>query len=116
LWNNDRSAVPLLEKLFRESARPQARLHALCTLDGLGALAPELVLRAMGDEHPALRRHAARLAEPFLADSRRGEPGGSLGEALLKLVSDPDAKVRQQAAYSLGEWADPRAGEALGRF
>ncbi|HEY8503828.1 MAG TPA: PVC-type heme-binding CxxCH protein, partial [Gemmataceae bacterium] len=116
LWRNDQSAVPLLEKLAGESQRPQARLHALCTLDGLGALTPELLLRALADEHPGVRRHAVRLCEPFLAESRRGEPGGSLGEALLKLAEDPDAKVRMQLAYTLGEWDDPRAGEALGRL
>ena len=34
----DKSAAPLLEKMARDSKNPLARLHALCTLDGLNAL------------------------------------------------------------------------------
>ncbi len=37
-----------------------------------------------------------------------------LGEAILALADDPDLHVQLQLAYSLGEWNDPRAGEALG--
>src|SRR5207302_1088355 len=36
--------------------------------------------------------------------------------ALVGLVADPDAQVRMQLAFTLGEWRDPRAGEALGRL
>jgi hypothetical protein len=36
-----------------------------------------------------------------------------LGSALLKLVEDADAQVRLQLAFSLGEWPDQRAGQAL---
>src|SRR5205823_1777745 len=39
-----------------------------------------------------------------------------LGEQLVKLTSDPDPQVRMQIAYTLGEWDDPRAGQALGRL
>src|SRR5207253_6591155 len=34
--------------------------------------------------------------------------------ALIKLVSDPDASVRQQVAYSLGSWDSPATARALG--
>src|SRR5262249_27111782 len=63
LWKADRSAVPLLEKMAVKSERPLARLHALCTLDGLKALTPELLRAALGDAHPGVRRHAVRLCE-----------------------------------------------------
>ena len=58
--------------------------------------------------HPGVRKHAVRLCESRLSKS------GELGPALLKLRKDPDAQVRQQLAYSLGAWDDPRAGAALG--
>jgi putative membrane-bound dehydrogenase-like protein len=119
LWRQDRSAVPLLEKMAAECKRPLGRLHAVCTLDGLGALSPTLVLQVVRDSHPGIRRHAVRLSEPSLADSfnlgaRLNQE--MLGMALLKLVDDPDAQVRLQLAYTLGNWDDPRAGLALGEL
>jgi putative membrane-bound dehydrogenase-like protein len=103
VWNADKAAVPLLEKVARGSKHPEARLHALCALDGLNALAPGPIQTALGDEHPGIRRHAVRLAEQHL----NAEP------AILKLVEDEDAQVRLQLAYSLGEWKDQRAARAL---
>jgi putative membrane-bound dehydrogenase-like protein len=110
LWKADKAAVPHLEKLAAECRRPLARLHALCTLDGVDALAPAVLLKALADTHPGVRRHAVRLCEG------RFDKSADLGPALVKLVADPDAQVRMQLACTLGEWDDPRAGEALGRL
>ncbi len=110
LWRADRSAAPLLEKMAATSDRPLARLHALCTLDGLGTLEPPALLRALADPHPGVRRHAVRLCEPHLAKT------SDLGAAIAKLAADSDAQVRLQLAYTLGEWHDDRAGEALHRL
>src|SRR5262249_26184271 len=103
----DKAAVPLLEKLAKECQRPLGRLHALCTLDGLGALSAALVQRALDDAHPGVRRHAVRLCEGRLSQAPE------LGAALVKHVSDPDPQARLQLAYTLGEWDDPQAGRAL---
>lgn len=109
LWRNDKAAVPLLEKLAAEGKRPLARLHALCTLDGLGALTAEALRRGLADLHPGVRRHAVRLCEgpaglrPPLAD-------------LVKLVEDADPHVRMQLAYTLGQWDDAEAGRGLGKL
>jgi putative membrane-bound dehydrogenase-like protein len=105
VWKQDSAAVPLLETLAG-ATNPFARLHALCTLDGLGALKPELVERALDDASPGVRINALRLAEP------RATPG--LIGAAVKLAGDHDVKVRLQLACTLGEWNDPRAGQALG--
>jgi putative membrane-bound dehydrogenase-like protein len=110
VWRQDKAAVPLLEKMAVENTRPLARLHALGTLDGLHALQPALLRTALVDAHPGVRRHAIRLCEPFLNKSPE------LGAALLKMVGDPDALVRLQLAYTLGEWHDPSAGTALGKL
>jgi len=110
VWRADRAAVEPLEKMALTSRRAVARLHAMCTLDGLGALRPRIVLTALADEHPGVRRHAVRLSEPLLASHQ------AVGEALLGLVDDPDPQVRLQLAYSLGEWDDPRAARALARL
>ncbi|HKB41809.1 MAG TPA: PVC-type heme-binding CxxCH protein, partial [Gemmataceae bacterium] len=110
LWKNDKSAVPHLEKMAAKSERPLARLHALCTLDGLNALKPELLKVALADAHPGVRRHAVRLCEGQLGKTPE------LGVELVKLVSDADPQVRMQLAYTLGEWDDPKAGRALGEL
>ena len=110
LWRKDAAAVPLLEKLSTDCQRPLGRLHALCTLDGLDALTPAVLQKALADKHPGVRRHAVRLCE------RRLSKAPELGDALVKLVDDVNAPVRMQLAYTLGEWADPRAGDALGRL
>ena len=106
LWRNDASAAGPLEKLFQTSSRGVTRLHALTALDGLGKLKKETVAAALGDADPGVRRHALRLAEPHLTDA-------GIAAKVLKLADDPDAQVRLQAAYTLGEWRDPRAAEAL---
>jgi putative membrane-bound dehydrogenase-like protein len=110
LWRNDKAAVPSLEKMTVDCQRPLGRLHALCTLDGLNVLSPERVLRALDDPHPGVRRHAIRLCERQLAKSPE------LGVALMKLVGDGDPQVRMQLAYTLGDWADARSGDALGQI
>jgi putative membrane-bound dehydrogenase-like protein len=110
VWRNDKAAVPLLEKLARESANPLARLHALCTLDGLHALPAKTVAAALDDPDPGVRRHAVRLAEPHLA----ADP--AIGGKVLKLADDSDPQVRLQVAYSLGAWPDRRAAEALAKL
>jgi putative membrane-bound dehydrogenase-like protein len=107
LWRDDKSAAPALEKMAMEGTRPEARLHALCALDGLGKLSADVIRKALGDQQAGVRRGAARLSEKFLAD--RPE----VGAAVAKLTEDADAQVRLQVAYSLGAWRDPRAGQAL---
>jgi len=110
LWRADTAAVEPLEEMAVQSKRVTARLHALCTLDGLGTLRAEILARVLADEHPGVRRHAVRLSETLLGTSP------ALGEALLKLLDDTDAQVRLQLAYTLGEWKDARAGRALGKM
>jgi putative membrane-bound dehydrogenase-like protein len=108
LWRADKSAAVPLAKLAGESANPLARLHALCVLDGQGTLSAENLLRALGDSHPGIREHTLRLAE------KHSSP--EVIAAAAKLVDDSDAKVRLQLALTLGEWADSRAGAALGQL
>jgi putative membrane-bound dehydrogenase-like protein len=100
-------AVTPLGSLAVASARPQTRLQALCTLDGLGGMSAEMLLPALRDPHPAVREQAVRLSEPFLGKAP------ALDAAVLWLADDPDIRVRYQLAFSLGEWSDPRAGRAL---
>lgn len=108
------SALPELIKLAGQTSNPKARLHALCTLDGLGKLTPPLLIPALTDPHPAVRRHALRLSEPFLRAP--AGPAADLADAVLQRLDDASAAVRFQLAFTLGEWRDARAGRALARL
>jgi putative membrane-bound dehydrogenase-like protein len=110
LWRNDSAAVGPLRQLAQTCSRPEARLHALCVLDGLGGLQSSDVSPALSDAHPGVRRHAVRLAEKFLTSSP------NLGQAVVQLAEDANAQVRLQVAYSLGAWPDERAGQALAKL
>lgn len=99
----DTSAVPLLKTLVESSAYPQARVHALWTLEGLSALDPNLLMRAIKDSDPHVREHALRLSEEFLATSK------SLANAVLAMTNDPEPRVQFQMAFTLGQMKDQRA-------
>ncbi|MBI4626864.1 MAG: HEAT repeat domain-containing protein [Verrucomicrobia bacterium] len=109
-WSGAKSAAPALEKLLADAARPQTRVQALCSLDTTGALTPSIVARALKDRHPGVRRQAVRLGDSFAASHP------DLLSRITPLVDDPDAGVRQQVAYSLGEWKHPAAGVALAQL
>jgi putative membrane-bound dehydrogenase-like protein len=110
IWNRDAEAARPLESLFQDSTRAEARLHALCVLDSLGELRPEILVKALADTHTGLRRHAVRLAEKRLGQST------IWGTALAGMIDDADPQVQLQVAYSLGEWQDARGGAALARL
>ena len=93
----DSKAVEPLKKQLRDSSSPLGRLHSMCTLSGLDALASDDILAGMEDAHPGVRRHAVRLAESIVNDSTE------LAERMSAMHSDSDRDVRLQLAFSLGE-------------
>ncbi|REK11422.1 MAG: dehydrogenase [Planctomycetota bacterium] len=110
VWRDDRSAIEPLRKLAAESELPACRAQALWTLSLLVGLQTEDLTRALEDEHSGVRRQAIEIAEPQL------EFVPQIGQAILALASDDDPHVQLQRAYTLGEWKDPRAGQALGEL
>jgi putative membrane-bound dehydrogenase-like protein len=111
LWERqDKRAIPLLGRFLAETDRPLGRLHALCTLDGLGALRAEHLLVGLKDDHPRVRTHAIRLSESLLNKYPQ------LVTRLLELAADKSEHVRFQLAFSLGETTDPRALDGLARL
>lgn len=108
LWERqDKSAITPLESLLSRTKNPQARLRALVSLEGLGALTAAHVQRSLADSHPRVRAHAVRLAEPFLRDAT------APASWLQPLSTDESEHVRFQTAYSLGEAKDPAAASLL---
>ncbi len=102
----EKSAVPLLKKLFAETASPLGKIHALWTLEGLSALEESLVLQALKDAHPRVREHAVRLTEMFARSN-------TAQTALLAMANDADARVQFQTALSLGQNKTPAAMDRL---
>lgn len=109
-WRGKPSAKEDLEERVTRSARPETRVQALCSLDLMGILTEPKVAAALRDSHPGVRRQAVRLTEQFAGEHPE------LLYLLCELVDDPDPGVRQQVAYTLGEWKYPTAGIALGKL
>ncbi len=108
----DIPALDLLDKTLFDSARPQARLHALCIIDG----PHPLILYRITDGHPGIRRHVARLFEKGKITLNRSDRRIT---ALNNFLLDPDPLVRMQFAYALGDkgdWKPSEAGKFLGKF
>jgi putative membrane-bound dehydrogenase-like protein len=103
----DRTAEPILERIAGQSKSGAVRVQAVCALEGLHALKPELLKSQLADADPRVRRNALRVAEPRLAKD------SELAAAALKLTTDPDPAVRYQLALTLGELDDDRATAAL---
>jgi mono/diheme cytochrome c family protein/glucose/arabinose dehydrogenase/HEAT repeat protein len=91
------AAVPALTTLAGSAPDWRTRLHALWTLDGLDALEPAAVLRALDDQSPEVRTSAVRLAERWLA-----APDARIRAALETRIDDPSPDVRRQLAASAG--------------
>jgi mono/diheme cytochrome c family protein/glucose/arabinose dehydrogenase len=97
----DRSVAPALAALATGARDRRTRLHALWTLDGLGALEGATVLRALGDDAPEVRAAAVRVAEPWL-----GKTGDPVPAAVRALASDRAARVRWQLALSIAAFPE----------
>ncbi len=102
------AAAEGLRTLSAHSESPQARVGALWTLQGLGALDGATLRDRLRDGHPRVREQAARLAQ---ASGRQLELAGELAT----LAADADARVRLRAAVALGGVDSDAAREALAR-
>jgi mono/diheme cytochrome c family protein/glucose/arabinose dehydrogenase len=95
----DKSAAPKLrEMVLSGETDVPVRLKALWTLEGLGAIEPEMIARVMEDGSPKMRLNALRLSEPFLAAKHP-----ALTEQALRHATDSSPEVRRQLMLSLGE-------------
>jgi mono/diheme cytochrome c family protein/glucose/arabinose dehydrogenase len=106
---NAKSVVPALVKLAGSAGDPRAKLHALWTLDGLDAIEPATVTRALEDASADVRTSAIRIAERWLAT-----PDHPVAAAVVKLTGDPNWSVREQLAASIGALpSGPREAAAV---
>jgi mono/diheme cytochrome c family protein/glucose/arabinose dehydrogenase len=105
----DASVVPALRTLAYGGGPDVPRLHAFWTLEGLDALTPDDILRALQDSGPHIRAAALRWAEPAL----KSNGNKAVVAAARGAIDDPAALVRLQAAASLGELPGNDAVAAL---
>ncbi|MDZ4685840.1 MAG: PVC-type heme-binding CxxCH protein [Planctomycetaceae bacterium] len=112
LERNDKAAVPELEKLLR-SDKPQARLQALCVLEGLEALSSETLLTSLRDDHSGVRRWAIRFCAGRAELPNDEKYQQRFVESLTKVIFDSDPSVQLEAINALGEIDVPEFGTAL---
>ena len=93
----DKAAVAPLVKLAGSATDWRTRLHALWTLDGLDAIEPAAITKALEDPSRDVRVAAIRISEKWL-----GEASSPVREAVLRRLEDKDWAVRHQLAASLG--------------
>ncbi len=107
----DKSAVPLLEKLVSESSSAVAKIHALGALDGLRSLSLTAVRPALHDREPRVRECGVLLCEKLL---RAGGSNDELLGELSALSTETDQRVRFQLGLTLGEFTTPKRVELIG--
>ena len=106
-------AISTLRQLATTATNPIARLDSLWTLEGLGALDADLVLRNLNSPDPKVRLGALRLSEAFL----RGEDAAQFTERFSAMSANETAPdVLLQLALTLGQTTGPEAEASLIRL
>lgn len=88
ILRGDKAIAPALESLARDSESDLARMHAIWTLEGLGALTPEFAREKMKDSHASVRRAAVRASETLYKEGTT-----DLQEDVVALAKDEDPNV-----------------------
>lgn len=107
ILKGDKSVVPALTKLARTGAEPLGRMHALWTLDGLGATDPKLLADAFADPDERVRIGALRLSDSYL---QRGD--AVMIAKVEPLLKDKSLDVVVQAIDSL-RWVPAKGAHAV---
>jgi mono/diheme cytochrome c family protein/glucose/arabinose dehydrogenase len=92
----DKSVVPSLRTMARSSANELARVHAIWTLEGLGALDAALVRELMKSPDAEIRQSAIRASETLYKGGDR-----SLGADYKGMLSDRDPDTVIQAILTI---------------
>ncbi|UCD60388.1 MAG: discoidin domain-containing protein [Flavobacteriaceae bacterium] len=92
VMSQDRSVVPELEQMVRESNNLLARFHALWSLEGLGALDRMLVRQMFKDQNHRLRIQALRASETLYKGGDK-----ELAKDYRLLMKDTNVDVAMQA-------------------
>jgi putative membrane-bound dehydrogenase-like protein len=99
--------LPRLREMAATDGRPLARLHAFWTLRALNSLTLKDHSRALTDGHPGVRENGLILAYEIVGT------GTDLHASVVRLATDPDARVRMLAAMVLGNLGTDLASGTL---
>lgn len=105
---DDPKVVPLLNDLVSDHSKPLGQIHALWTLEGLGALNPTIIKTALQSQDPHVLEMAIRLGERLDHDGRM-----LVLMDLVRLSHHKSVVVQRQLASSLGRYPGQLALEAL---
>ncbi len=101
----DKKVIPALEAAASDTTSAMSRLHALWTLEGMSALTPQLIIKALADPVAGIRENAVKLAELHMQDAPE------MAKALLPIQKDADSKVRLQLLLTLGNLSTVEAAQ-----
>ena len=110
----DGSVAKQLNELLGQAELPQARLHALATLDGLGKLDADTLVQALPDKHPYVRRLAFRLAENFPENAECFAPFFDFGSG--RQLNERELKVVLQQLFTAGFFSKKNIGKLLAEY
>lgn len=136
MWRGGDESEKAMVSLVKTAANPRVRTQAIVALDQRGQLDLQVLLDAASDVHPAVRRQVAKIgwqrkSYALFLSAENEQISPDFDAALLKLVDDVDPLVRQQLAYTIGDWpeimdqtkqalpfifSDPAAGKALAKI
>ena len=105
----DRSVVPALRRLAQTSKNRLARVHALWTLEGLGALDATLAREMLRDADPEMRIQATRATESLY---KAGDTSLAADWRAIA-TSDKDTDVVIQAMLALHHVKAPETAETV---
>ncbi|MBK5277852.1 MAG: c-type cytochrome, partial [Bacteroidia bacterium] len=97
------SATTLLEKIITEGSAEIAQIHALWTMEGMGELSNDILLRALQTRHQGLVLNALRIAESRMENT-------SIEGAMIEFTSSNE-EILFQLLLSLGNSNHPKAIE-----
>ncbi len=105
---NDKAVIPELKKLVSgdlaagsEELTVLVKIHALWTLEGLGAIDEDLLVKALEHNSPDIRKHAVWISERFLSNQNK-----RLKAKLLSMKEDAGYAVREQLVLSFNSSGD----------
>ena len=107
----DKSVVPALTAMAGTHANPLARLHALWTLEGLDAAAPDIIRGKLKDSDPHLRAAAIRVSETFF---KKGDM--ALHSDVESMTRDPNPGVVIQAMMTAKLLGWPGISRVIGNL
>ena len=90
----DATVAPAILNLAMTGKNPLAKIHALWTLEGMGALTPEVITACLEDKNAKVRATAVRVADRTLAAE------------LAKLVNDPSVDVQIALAFNISAYPE----------